>query len=123
MSRYTFSRLTIPHRNQGSYTRTVDGRILRHGKGSLYKLIEEGSVICKVLVYEGDWNCDLPHGEGLFYFFQDEWTYEGSFRNGTFFGKGIIKYIDLEIYSGKWNNFLLEEFLIPETNLTDAFGS
>ncbi|EAR91724.2 kinase domain protein (macronuclear) [Tetrahymena thermophila SB210] len=98
---------------EGSYIKMEDGRILRHGEGSLYKLIEGEREVIKALVYEGQWDNDLPHGYGVFYFFQNDWVYEGQFRNGQFFGEGSIKFIDWVVYKGTWYNFLLEDFLIP----------
>ncbi|KAL4484328.1 hypothetical protein ABPG72_006439 [Tetrahymena utriculariae] len=98
---------------EGSYIKMEDGRILRHGEGSLYKLIEGEREVIKALVYEGQWDNDLPHGQGVFYFFQNDWVYEGQFRNGQFFGEGSIKFIDWVVYKGTWYNFLLENFLIP----------
>ncbi|KAL4455892.1 hypothetical protein ABPG74_003302 [Tetrahymena malaccensis] len=104
---------------EGSYIKMEDGRILRHGEGSLYKLIEGEREVIKALVYEGQWDNDLPHGQGVFYFFQNDWVYEGQFRNGQFFGEGCIKFIDWVVYKGTWYNFLLEDFLIP-VNPTDS---
>lgn len=78
----------------------VDG--LRHGYGKLYQ--------SGILVYEGEFANDVPHGEGLMY---DPETgrlrYEGEFRNGRMHGHGKLYredgtlWYDAEFVNGEIN--------------------
>lgn len=66
--------------------------VKRHGKGKMEKL--SGNQ----LIYNGQWLDDLPNGEGVFQFFQDDWVYEGRFEKGNFHGLGSIKFMNQVIY-------------------------
>ncbi|KAL4497092.1 hypothetical protein ABPG72_002248 [Tetrahymena utriculariae] len=92
-------------------TLKIGDKILRHGRGKLFRH-EKNS---KTIIYEGFWSKDLPHGQGKFSkIFQDDWEYEGQFYKGVFHGKGDIRFNGNTIYSGEFRNYILKDFLIPK---------
>jgi hypothetical protein len=60
-----------------------------------------------ILVYEGQWKNDVPHGKGKFVFFMDAWVYEGQFLNGMFNKEGTVSVNSKVVKTGRWYNFLL----------------
>ncbi|MDA8990158.1 hypothetical protein N9H45_01355 [Opitutales bacterium] len=102
--------------HDGSYAGEVDGKGLKHGKGS-YKWLD-GSY------YEGDFDNDLRHGSGHFrwangetykgdylqdkrtgegtYTWPDGSSYQGSFLNGKRHGIGIFYAANGANYNGQW---------------------
>ena len=53
--------------------------------------------------YEGNWEKDLMHGEGIYHFTNGA-IYTGQWIKGKRHGKGSIKYLDGSSYDGEWEN-------------------
>ncbi|CDR94813.1 MORN repeat containing protein, putative [Babesia bigemina] len=71
---------------------TLEGR--RDGPGKIHN---------GEMVYDGQWQCDLPHGSGLFAN-GDETIYEGNWENGLPHGHGVALFPDGFTYVGEWSD-------------------
>ena len=81
--------------HDGSYVGEVDGKGLKHGKGT-YKWLD-GSF------YEGDFDKDLRHGTGHFKWANGE-TYKGDYLQDQRTGLGIYTWPDGSFYEGSFLN-------------------
>lgn len=81
--------------HDGSYVGEVDGKGLKHGKGT-YKWLD-GSF------YEGDFDKDLRHGAGHFKWANGE-TYKGDYLQDQRTGLGIYTWPDGSYYEGSFLN-------------------
>ena len=81
--------------HDGSYVGEVDGKGLKHGKGS-YKWLD-GSF------YEGDFEKDLRHGTGHFRWANGE-SYKGDYLQDQRTGQGVYTWPDGSFYEGSFLN-------------------
>lgn len=72
------------------------------------------------LVYKGEWYNDVPHGKGIYYFFQNEWAYEGDFANGMFNGQGVIRFNGKDVFRGTFKNFMMTDFLLEVQTINSS---
>lgn len=55
--------------------------------------------------YEGEWKCNMMHGYGKCYSFDDsDLVYEGQWENGKEHGRWKRTYADGDVYYGQWKN-------------------
>ena len=80
---------------------------MKHGKGTIIHgnstVDTQGSGIC---IYEGDWEQDLMHGQGV-YTFTSGAVYTGQWVKGKRQGDGKITYLDGSSYEGQWENDMM----------------
>ena len=81
--------------HDGSYVGEVDGKGLKHGKGT-YKWLDDS-------LYEGDFNNDLRHGSGHFKWANGE-TYKGDYLQDQRTGHGTYTWPDGSFYEGSFLN-------------------
>lgn len=60
-----------------------------------------------VILYEGDWKDDKPHGYGKKYFPRTHDRHEGSYVHGERHGLGIYLWANGDKYSGDWDKGLM----------------
>ena len=87
----------IPYYYQGGTT----DRNKRQGEGRLFRF--DGS---DEVVYDGNWNNDLPEGFGRYRIF-GAYCYEGQFKSGSLIHQGVIKLHDKVVYRGDWQGYML----------------
>ncbi len=74
------------------------GKMRCNKRNGVGRLVNEKGVV----MYEGNWVCDLMHGVGKQYI-PDEYTYTGEFFEGMKHGKGILRSCDDSLeYNGMW---------------------
>jgi hypothetical protein len=57
--------------------------------------------------YEGTWDKDKPHGQGVYY--EDLSIYKGNFHQGLYHGEGLLKAKSGELVEGVWELGVLKE--------------
>lgn len=77
---------------------------VRHGNGiQLYGQNEKK----KDVKYEGQWEKDMMHGEGIASF-PDGSIYRGTFKQGQFDGYGRFEWFEGHVYEGNWREGRME---------------
>lgn len=60
-----------------------------------------------VRMYEGMWNDDCMHGQGVLHF-ANGFKYQGEFNKGYQHGMGTLEYLNGSRYEGQWAQNMME---------------
>ena len=76
----------------------------RHGLGIQIFGLSSDSLICK---YEGSWERDKKHGQGVCYY-PDKSMYQGTFNHDIKDGYGKFTWSNGDVYDGNWKDDRME---------------